>query len=121
MPAEMNVGVEGLPHPPVSEMLRAAGYATAHFGKWNIGKTATAIDTSKNIAAGTYGFDVIDEKGWPNGTAPRRSRLEGRYCVRGVDHTAIALGTAATGATSTSPSRGYTRSPSRPSTWMCGR
>mmetsp|Transcript_24357 Transcript_24357/g.77134 ORF Transcript_24357/g.77134 Transcript_24357/m.77134 type:complete len:485 (+) Transcript_24357:15-1469(+) len=86
MPAEVNVGVEGLPHPPVSEMLRAAGYATAHFGKWNIGKTATAIDTSKNIAAGTYGFDVIDEKGWPNGTAPRPSRLEGRYCVRGVDH-----------------------------------
>ena len=176
MPAEMNVGVEGLPHPPVSEtavpvaaipahaqrpspeklpphgpqvseMLRAAGYATAHFGKWNIGKTATAIDTSKNIAAGTYGFDVIDEKGWPNGTAPRRSRLEGRYCVRGVDHSdrtwygrdggyfdlAVSWLYEVARRPSTAPllPHGHVemmtgndvgnRSPSRPSTWMCGR
>ena len=114
---------------------------------WNIGKTATAIDTSKNIAAGTYGFDVIDEKGWPNGTAPRRSRLEGRYCVRGVDHSdrtwygrdggyfdlAVSWLYEVARRPSTAPllPHGHVemmtgndvgnRSPSRPSTWMCGR
>jgi len=41
------IGPEGFGHPVVTELVRARGYETAHFGKWDMGVISSP---------GTYGF-----------------------------------------------------------------
>jgi len=61
-------GVGFRPLPAVTELLREAGYHTAHFGKWNVGArgNGSRTDAARAAAAlsyppkgGTYGIDVI--------------------------------------------------------------